>query len=63
MERPNEEIRHREHVIRICPNGASVERLVAALLLEQHEIWSTGPWYFDKTAYWEWRRLHAVVAD
>jgi len=63
VERLNEEIRRRERVIRIFPNGASVQRLLGALLMEQHEIWSTGHKYFDMTAYWAWRRPQAVAAD
>ena len=63
VERLNEEIRRRERVIRIFPNGASVERLLGALLMEQHELWSTGYKYFDMAAYWDWRRPRAVAAD
>ena len=55
--------RRRERVIRIFPNGASVERLLGALLMEQHELWSTGYKYFDMAAYWDWRRPRAVAAD
>ncbi|MDA8344193.1 MAG: IS256 family transposase [Thermaerobacter sp.] len=63
VERLNEEIRRRERVIRIFPNGASVQRLLGALLMEQDEIWSTGRKYFDMTAYWEWRKPQAQAAD
>lgn len=59
IERLNEEIRRRERVIRIFPNRASVLRLVGALLLEQHEQWTTGHHYLDMTAYWQWRRDQA----
>ena len=59
IERLNEGIRRRERVIRIFPNRASVLRLVGALLLEQHEQWTTGHHYLDMTAYWQWRRDQA----
>lgn len=55
MERLNEEIRRRERVIRIFPNEASAGRLIGALLVEQHEGWSTGKRYFDMTEYFEWK--------
>lgn len=54
IERLNEEIRRRERVIRIFPNRASALRLVGALLLEQHEQWTTGHHYLDMTRYWQW---------
>jgi putative transposase len=52
VERLNEEIRRRERVIRIFPNRESVIRLLGALLMEQDELWSTGPRYFEMAAYW-----------
>jgi putative transposase len=55
MERLNEELRRRERVIRIFPNEASALRLIGALLAEQHEVWSTGKRYFDRTEYFEWK--------
>lgn len=42
VERLNQEIGHRERVIRIFPNDASVIRLMEALLMEQDEQWQTG---------------------
>lgn len=56
IERLNQEIRRRERVIRIFPNQESAERLVGALLMEQHETWSTGHRYFDMDEYWEWKK-------
>jgi transposase-like protein len=54
-ERLNEEVRRREKVIRIFPNEASAQRLIGALLAEQHEVWFTGKRYFDMTEYFEWK--------
>ena len=51
IERLNEEIRRRERVIRIFPNEQSIIRLLGALLIEQHEKWSTGKRYFNMTDY------------
>jgi len=51
-----EEIRRRERVIRIFPNSASAERLIGALLQEQHEQWLTGRKYFDMSEYVEWKQ-------
>jgi len=39
VERLNEEIRRRTHVVRIFPNGESCLRLVRALAVETHENW------------------------
>ena len=63
VERLNEEIRRRERVIRIFPNRASTIRLLGALLLEQHEQWTTGHHYLDMTAYWQWRQEHSTTTE
>lgn len=55
VERLNDEVRRREKVIRIFPNEASAQRLIGALLAEQHEVWFTGKRYFDMTEYFEWK--------
>jgi putative transposase len=39
LERLNEEIRRRTHVVRIFPNGESCFRLVRALAVETRENW------------------------
>ncbi len=52
VERLNREIRRRERVIRIFPNRASAERLLGAVLMEQHEAWSTGRRYVNLDTYW-----------
>ena len=42
LERLNEEIRRRTHVVRIFPNTESCLRLVRALAVEMHENWLEG---------------------
>lgn len=61
VERLNEEIRRRERVIRIFPNRPSAIRLLGALLLEQHEQWTTNHHYLDMAAYWHWRQEQPVT--
>lgn len=53
VERLNQEVRRRERVIRIFPNGASVIRLMGALLMEQDEKWQAGRKYFDMELYYQ----------
>jgi len=47
LERLNQELKRRTHVIRIFPNEASCLRLIRALPSEQHEEWLHGPVYLD----------------
>ena len=47
LERLNQEIKRRTHVVRIFPNDASCLRLIRALACEQHEEWLHGPVYLD----------------
>lgn len=53
IERLNEEIRRRERVIRIFPNEDSINRLIGALLMEQHEKWISGKTYFNMDNYFD----------
>ncbi len=39
LERLNEEIKRRTHVVRIFPNASACLRLVRALAVETHENW------------------------
>jgi putative transposase len=62
-ERLNQELRRREQVIRIFPNRASAVRLLGAVLLEQHEHWSTGWKYLDMAEYHQWCAARAAAKE
>lgn len=47
LERLNQELKRRTHVVRIFPNEASCLRLIRALACEPHEEWLDGPVYLD----------------
>jgi putative transposase len=47
LERLNQEIKRRTHVVRIFPNPASCLRLVRALAVETHEEWLESPRYLN----------------
>ena len=47
LERLNQEIKRRSHVIRIFPNAASCLRLVRALAVETHENWLEATRYLN----------------
>lgn len=47
LERFNQEIKRRTHIVRIFPNAESCWRLVTALAAEQHEEWQEGSRYLD----------------
>ena len=47
LERLNQEIKRRTHVVRIFPNPASCLRLVRALAVETHEEWLERPRYLN----------------
>ena len=47
LERFNEEIKRRTHVVRIFPNAESCLRLVRALAVETHESWPEASRYLN----------------
>ena len=47
LERLNEEIKRRTHVVRIFPNGESCLQLVRALAVETHENWPEQQSYLN----------------
>jgi putative transposase len=47
LERINQELKRRTHVVRIFPNAASCLRLVRALAVEIHEDWIEGTRYLN----------------
>lgn len=47
LERLNQEIKRRSHVVRIFPHAQSCLRLVRALAAETHENWLEGPRYLN----------------
>jgi hypothetical protein len=47
LERLNEEIKRRTHVVRIFPNAESCLRLIRALCVETHENWLEAHRYLN----------------
>ena len=57
LERLNEEIKRRTHVVRIFPNAESCLRLVRALAVETHENWLEASRYLNMDDLKEQRKL------
>ena len=57
IERLNEEIKRRTHVVRIFPNDASCLRLVRALAVEMHENWIETTRYLNMDLLAEHKKL------
>ncbi|MGA7614025.1 MAG: IS256 family transposase [Thermoanaerobaculia bacterium] len=57
LERLNEEIKRRTHVVRIFPNEASCLRLVRALAVETHENWIEATRYLNMDLLAEHKKL------
>jgi putative transposase len=57
LERLNEEIKRRTHVVRIFPNDASCLRLVRALAVEMHENWIEATRYRNMDLLTEHKKL------
>ena len=56
LERLNQELKRRTHVIRIFPNEASSLRLLRAVAVEIHEDWLEAPRYLNMEALREQRK-------
>jgi putative transposase len=61
LERLNEEIKRRTHVVRIFPNAASCLRLVRALAVETHESWLEASRYLNMDLLKEHKKLGFAV--
>jgi transposase-like protein len=62
LERLNEEIKRRTHVVRIFPNAASALRLIRALAVETHEEWIEATRYLDMQLLKEHKKQLALAA-
>jgi putative transposase len=58
LERFNEEIRRRTHVVRIFPNAEACLRLVRALAVETHENWLEAHRYLNMNDLREHKKTH-----
>lgn len=58
IERENREIRKREQIIQIFPNTDSAIRLLGAVLLDDHNDWSTRQRLFDMVEYYN--KVHDI---
>jgi putative transposase len=56
LERLNEEIKRRTHIVRIFPNAESCLRLIRALCVEIHEAWLEDHRYLNMTLLAEQRK-------
>jgi putative transposase len=62
LERLNEEIKRRTHVVRIFPNQESCLRLVRALAVETHEDWLEASRYINMDLLKEQKKLRLGIA-
>jgi putative transposase len=62
LERLNEELKRRTHVIRIFPDEGSCLRLVRALAIETHEEWLESARYLDMEPLREQRKVKLAMA-
>ncbi len=62
LERLNEEIKRRTHVVRIFPNRESCLRLVRALAVETHEDWLEASRYINMDLLQEQKKLRLGIA-
>jgi transposase-like protein len=57
LERLNQELKRRTHVVRIFPNSESCLRLVRALAVETHENWLEATRYLNMEHLKEHKKL------
>jgi len=62
LERLNQELKRRTHVIRIFPNEASCLRLIRALASERDDEWFDGACYLNMEALREQRKIQFPMA-
>jgi putative transposase len=62
LERLNEEIKRRTHVVRIFPNAESCLRLVRALAVEMHENWLEAHRYLNMDDLREYKEVLRMAA-
>jgi putative transposase len=58
IERVNEEIKRRTHIVRVFPNEDSCLRLVRALCVEIHEEWQEGSRYLNMQLLQEQKKIN-----
>ena len=63
LERLNQELKRRTHVVRIFPNEDSCLRLVRALAVEIHEAWIEGTRYLNMELLREHKKEQLRLAD
>jgi putative transposase len=63
LERLNEELKRRTHVVRIFPNAESCLRLIRALAVEQHEEWIESTRYLNMDLLREHKKQQLRLAD
>jgi putative transposase len=63
LERINQELKRRTHVVRIFPNEASCLRLVRALAVEIHEDWIEGTRYLNMEVLREHKKEQLRIAE
>ena len=56
LERYNQEIKRRTHIVRVFPNGESCLRLIRALAVETHEDWLEANRYINMKLLTEHKR-------
>ena len=56
LERVNEEIKRRTHIVRTFPNEAACLRLVRALTIETHEAWQESSRYLNMNLLYEQKK-------